>query len=466
MASNPEGSEPTEEATESGSNVTFRGLFGLPEFRAVYLSSVTSWIGDYLSRAAVTVLVYQQTRSVLLSAISFALGYLPWILAGPLLASLGDRYPHRRVMVIADVYRMTLTALLLIPGLPPALILLVVLLNSLGSPPAQAARSAMLPLVVGRERLTLAIAIQSTSTQAAMVTGYLIGATVAVGVNPRLAIGLDVCTYAISALLIATQVRARPAAVALAQRQHLLQETAEGFRVVFGNPVLRSIAIVVFAVVAFFIVPESLAASWAAQAVPNGSRGLNQGMIMAAGPFGFVVGGLLFSRLVPADRRRRMTPLLAVVTPLVLTPVLLSPPPFAVALLVTVSGLAQGALQPTLNAAFVLVLPPTHRARAFGVMNSGMQASQFAAVLITGSLADTFRIPLVVGLWSVAGTLAMGAVAVFWPNRARFSAAEQDASAETPPPATAPPFAAPPVTAPPKQAEPPVTPAEHAEPAA
>src|SRR5690349_20439654 len=117
-------------------------------------------------------------------------------------------------MVSADLFRMALTALLLIPRLPPVLILLVVLIASLGSPPAQAARSAMLPLLVGRERLTLAIANQSTSTQAAMVVGYLVGATVAVGLNPHLAIGLDVCTFAVSALLIATQVRARPAAVA------------------------------------------------------------------------------------------------------------------------------------------------------------------------------------------------------------------------------------------------------------
>ncbi|GIF15319.1 MFS transporter [Actinoplanes teichomyceticus] len=406
--------------------MTFRSLFALREFRAVYLSMVISWIGDYLSRAAVTVLVYQQTGSVLLSAVSFAVGYLPWMLAGPLLASLGDRYPHRRVMVVADLFRMVLTALLLIPGLPPAAVLTTVLLASLGSPPAQAARSALLPLVVGRDRLTLAIATGSTSAQAAMVFGYLVGATVAVGLDPRLALGMDVATFAVSALLIATGVRSRPAAVAPAQRRHLLRETAEGFRVVFGQPVLRSIAVVVFAVVAFFVVPESLAASWAAEAA-SGTRGLDQGLIMAAGPLGFVAGGLLFSRLVPVDRRRRLTPLLAVITPLALTPTLAAPPAAVVAVLVAVSGMAQGALQPTLNATFVLVLPPTHRARAFGVMTSGMQASQFAAVLITGTLADHFRIPLVVGLWSVAGTAAMGAVAALWPSRERFTEAERAA---------------------------------------
>ncbi len=428
MANDSEGPQQQAKATEGDQQVTFRSLFALREFRALYASLTINWIGDYLTRAAVTVLVYQQTRSVLLSAISFAVGYLPWILFGPVLSTLGDRYPHRRVMVFCDVFRMTLTAVLLIPGLPTALTLLILVLASLGAPPAQAARSALMPLVVGRDRLTLALALNNTSSQAAQVGGYLIGAAVAVSLSPRLALSLDLCTFALSALLVATGIRSRPPGVAPAQRRHLLRETTEGFQLVFGHPVLRSIAIVVFTTIAFSIVPESLAASWAAEATPDGiSQGLEQGLIMAAGPFGIVVGGLLFSRLVPAERRLRLVPLLAVVTPLVLTPTLFGPPATVVAVLVALSGMAQGAGLPALNASFALVLPASHRARAFGVMTSGIQTSQFLAVLINGVLSERFRIPLVVGLWSIAGTVLMTAVAAFWPKPEQFSAAERGA---------------------------------------
>ncbi|WIM97611.1 MFS transporter [Actinoplanes oblitus] len=429
MANAPEEPKPATSATEGVESATFRSLFRLREFRAIYASMVISWIGDYLSRAAVTVLVYQQTHSVLLSAISFAIGYLPWILLGPVLAALGDRYPHRRVMVFCDVFRMTLTAVLLIPGLPTPLVLLVILVASLATPPAQAARSAVLPLVVGRERLTLAIATNNTTGQAAQVTGYLIGATVAVGLDPRAALALDVCSFALSALLIATHLRARPAAVAEAHRRHLLRETGEGFQLVFGNEVLRSIAIVVFTVIAFVVVPESLAASWAAEASPDGtSQGLTQGLIMAAGPCGYVIGGLLFTRLVPAERRWRLLPLLAVGTPLVLIPILVNPPTLVAAGLILVSGMTQGAQMPALNGSFVLALPASHRARAFGVMNSGIQTSQFLAVGITGLLADRIKVPTVVGGWSVAGTVALLVVAMSWPSREKFLTAERAAT--------------------------------------
>jgi MFS family permease len=418
VANDPEGSRQAQKATEGDRSITFRSLFALREFRFVYASMLISWVGDYLTRAAVTVLIYQQTRSVLLSAISFAIGYLPWITFGPVLSALGDRYPYRRVMIACDLYRMAVVAVLLIPGLPVAAALLVVLLAGLGSPPAQAARSAQLPLVVGREHLTLATAVANTSGQAAQVAGYLLGSALAVGLTPRLAVGLDVVTFAVSALLITVGVRLRPAAVAPAHRRHLLRETAEGFQLVFGMPVLRSIAIVVFSAIAFSIVPESLAASWAAETTGDAlPQGLRQGLIMGAGPLGIAIGGLLFSRLVPAERRWQLVPVLAVATPLVLVPAIAAPPAAVVAGLVALSGLAQGAALPALNASFSLILPISHRARAFGVMTSGIQASQFFAVLITGLLSERFRIPLVVGVWSIAGTALMAGIVAFWPKK-------------------------------------------------
>src|SRR5919107_1774181 len=117
---------------------------------AVPAALIASWVGDYLARAAITVLVYQRTESVLLSAAAFAVSYLPWLLGGPVLSALAERYPYRRVMVVCDLIRMALILVLLIPGLPVAALLAVLFLVTLGSVPTQAARSAMLPLILGR----------------------------------------------------------------------------------------------------------------------------------------------------------------------------------------------------------------------------------------------------------------------------------------------------------------------------
>ncbi|MEU4694119.1 MFS transporter [Actinoplanes sp. NPDC023714] len=415
--------------------MTFREIFALREFRALFLSGLISAIGDYLSRAAITALIFDQSRSVLLSAAAFAISYVPWLF-GPLLSALAERYPYRSVMIASDVGRMVLIGLLLLPGLPVPVMFLLVFAAGMAAPPARAARSALLPMLVGRNHLGLAVATTQTSGQAAQVIGYLIGATVSLALTPRIALGLDVLTFAVSAVLVAYVIRHRPTQVPDGGREHLLAETSAGFRLVFGDRVLRSIAIVVFTMTVFAVVPEGLAAAWAGESASGpAARGLDQGMIMAAGPLGFVIGGIAFNRLVPASRRVRLVPVLAVLAPLLLVPTVAGVPAEAVALMVLLSGLVQGAIMPTLNATFVLALPDGFRARAFGVVNSGVQLSQFAAVMITGALAEQFRLPLVVGLWSIGGTAAMLIVAVFWPRPATFAeAAERAAAKEIPVP--------------------------------
>ena len=425
--------------TERDLPVTFREVLAVREYRAVLSSLLVNWLGDYLSKAAVTVLVYQQSESVLWSATAFAVSFLPWIIGGTVLSALAERYPYRRVLITSDVARMIPTALLLLPQVPVWLMLVLVFLASLGAPPTQSARSALLPQVVGRDKLPTAIVLNQTVGQTAQVVGYLIGAAVAATISPRLALGIDVLTFALSAAFIAKGVLPRPAARARGQRSHLLSESAEGFQVVFGRPTLRAIAVMIFVLTAFAIVPEGLAAAWAAQGDPGSTvRGLDQGLIMAAGPIGYVIGGIAVGRLAGPERRDRLIRSLSMlsVAPLILA--LFAPPAAFVAVLVMAAGFGQGGLVPTLNGKFVLILPHGYRARAFGVMQGGTQLCQFAGVMITGLLADRFFLPLVVGLWSIGGAVVMGWLAASWPSRRQFRLALERAVAESEPAAPAP----------------------------
>lgn len=406
-------------APEPDGPVTFRDLFAVREYRGVYASLVVNWLGDYLARAAIMVLVYQQSRSVLLSAASFAISYLPWIVGGPVLATLAERYPYRRVLIVADLARAVPIALIALPGVPVSAILVLLFVAMLGAPPAQAARSALLPLILDRRKVVTGLAVNASTAQAAQVFGYLAGAFVATGVNPRLGIALDAVSFVVSAGILAFWVTPRPAAFSPDQRRHLLRETGEGFRLVFGTPLLRSIAIMVFGLTTFTILPEGLAAGWAAVFRDDPSaRGFDQGLIMAAGPVGFVIGGLVIGRLVSPARRARLVKPFAVLAPLALAPTMFAPNAVTVAVLTAVSGVAVGGLMPTLNGEFVLALPHGYRARAFGVMQGGLQFTQFFAVVVTGALAQVSSIPLVVGLWSLGGLVLMIVLAARRPRSA------------------------------------------------
>jgi MFS family permease len=184
----------------------------------------------------------------------------------------------------------------------------------------------------------------------------------------------------------------------------------------------------------FCIVPEGLAAAWAADLTNNDTeRGLSQALIMAANPVGFIAGGLIVGRLVGPSRRQSLVRPLAVLAPASLVPALLHPSTIGVAVMAAACGFAVAGLVPTANGLFVQALPHGFRARAFGVMQGGLQIIQGLAVLCTGLLADVFNVPDVVGLWSLVGVGLMLLVGAWWPSPQRFTEAIAAASRTSPP---------------------------------
>jgi hypothetical protein len=396
--------------------VTFSEIFAVREYRALFAASQLSWIGDYMARAAVMALVFVQTGSVALSAAAFAISYAPWVLGGPFLTALAERLRYRTVMVTCDVCRAVLIGLVAVPGMPLPVMLLLVLGVAMIAPPALAARSATMPLVLTGDRVVLGIAVNQAGGQATQVFGYMAGAVIA-SVNPRIALLINSCTFALSAVIVRTGLRDRPPAMTERQRSNLLRETGEGFRVVFGTPPLRAIAVIVFASMLFAILPEGLAIGWADELVAGeeSRRGFYQGLIMVANPLGVVLGGVLISRLLTPSVRRRLVPLFAVAAPLSLVPALTEPGLVGVVAMASICGFIVAGITPTLNGLFVQILRHGYRARAFGVMNSGVQIIQGVAVLGSGLLTELLPIHQVVGFWSAAGVLLMGVLALRWP---------------------------------------------------
>ncbi len=400
---------------------TFGEVFASGEYRVIYAASALSWVGDFMAKAAVTALVLEQTGSVTTSAAAFAISFLPWIVGGPVLAALAERYPNRTVMVLCDVVRAVLIALVAVPHLPIWAMLLLLFGAALLNPPFDASRAALLPRLLEGDRYVVGVAVQSTGHQAAQIVGYLSGSALA-ALNPRLALLIDAGTFIASAALVGLGVRARPPLVTRAQRTHLLKETAQGFRVVFGTPVLRAIALLTLAMLLFTAPPEGLAAAWAAYVDPA-HQGLAQGLIMMGGPFGFFVGGLVINRFVAPERRRRLIRPFATLAPVTLVPALANPPAVVVALLAALCGVCVAGMVPASNGLFVQALPRQYRARAFGVMQSGIQITQAGAVMVTGILAAHRSLPHVVGWWSVGGIVLVVAVSLRWPAPREFNQA-------------------------------------------
>jgi hypothetical protein len=222
---------------------TFRQVLASSEYRAIYFSSALSWFGDSMARAAVTALVYRQSNgSVLLSAATFAISYLPWLGVGPVLTALAERYPLRRVMIVCDVVRMITMGLVALPGIPLPVMMLLLFGTALLNPPFDAARSAMLPQILEGDRYVVGLSLQRTVSQISMIAGYVGGAAFAAA-NPNNALYFNAATFGFSAVAIWFFVHERRPSLRQEERTSLLRETGDGYRVVFRNRVLRAVAL-------------------------------------------------------------------------------------------------------------------------------------------------------------------------------------------------------------------------------
>jgi MFS family permease len=110
------------------------------EYLAVFTGSALAWFGDNAARAAVTALVFDQTRSVAASGPTFAISFLPWLGIGPVLAAMAERYEYRRVMIFCDMVRMVLMGLIAMPNMPVAALIALLFATALLNPPFEATR--------------------------------------------------------------------------------------------------------------------------------------------------------------------------------------------------------------------------------------------------------------------------------------------------------------------------------------
>ena len=98
--------------------VSFVDALRVREFRVLWLADAQSMAGDQLARVALSVLVFERTSSEVLTALAYALTFLPALIGGALLSGLADRMPRRRVMIAGDLVRAVLLATMAVPALP------------------------------------------------------------------------------------------------------------------------------------------------------------------------------------------------------------------------------------------------------------------------------------------------------------------------------------------------------------
>jgi predicted MFS family arabinose efflux permease len=389
---------------------TFRDVFAVREFRALWFSEIGSVAGDRLALVALTLLVYDRTGSPLLTAVAYASGYLPWVIGGLFLADLADRYPRRSVMVVCDLVRAVLVAAMVTPRVPIAALVALLFATTMFAPPFESARAAITADILHGEQYALGTAVLQTTFLAAQVVGAA-GAGVAVAfIHVRPVLVIDAGTFVLSALFIGLGIRRRPAAAQRdAAQSSALGRALDGFRLVFGNQALRTLLLFGWLVI-FYTVPEGIAAPYAAKL---GGGPIATGLVLASTAFTTTIATPLFTRFVRPRRRINLMGPLAVLTcaTLVLTALR---PGLAISLVIFSLSATFGIYQIAANTAFVVRVPTERRAQAFGIANMGVIVGQGAAFVAAGAVTGFVAPAIVIAVWGGVGAVVAVVLTLRW----------------------------------------------------
>lgn len=267
---------------------------GVSGFRWLLSAQLVSEIGDWAARVALQLLVLERTGSAALSALVIAVSLAPWIGIGQVLASIGDRFPRRSVLIVSDLSRGIIFLVIAAFEIPTALILALAFLAGCFDPPFEAARSALIPQLVGSKTYGHALALATYVSSTGLLTGYVVGGGLSGWIGPRGALMVNAGTFVFSSYLVSHLPNDRAEAGERRPDVRAAMRFVVRDRVVFWS-------VVVYGLVAFFgMSVEGIAAPYGVEVL--GLADLRVGVMLAMVPLGTILGTLAM-RPEGSDRR-------------------------------------------------------------------------------------------------------------------------------------------------------------------
>jgi MFS family permease len=262
-------------------------------YRLFFFGQGTSLVGSWLSRVALSWLVFRLTGSAMLLGLVGFVGYLPSFLLSPMSGVLVDRWDRHRTLLVTQAAAMLQSALLawftLRGSIGTAHIITLSIaqgvINAFDTPARQAF---LVEIVEERADLPNAIALTTTMVNLARVAGPALAALLVGLVGEGWCFAIDSVSYlAVLGSLVAMRLAARP----LPRRdKHVLVELRDGLAYIARSRPIRSILLLLSLVSLTGVPYMVLMPIFAAEVYGGGPHTL--GLLMAATGAGAIVAAL------------------------------------------------------------------------------------------------------------------------------------------------------------------------------
>ena len=369
---------------EDASRIGYGAALRSREFRALLVSQLVSVTGTSVAAVALTILVYRRTGSPLLASLTFALGFLPFVLGGGLLSSIVDRVRPRRLVVGCDLASAALAMTMAVPAIPvPVLFALVLGIGTLLSL-SSGARATLVRDSVSADAYVPARSLIRIAVQLAQIGGNAVGGALLLLLTPSGALLVNASSFVFSATVIRVVV-ADHANEGGSSGATLLRDSLHGAREVFRHAELRRLLLLGWLVPMFSVAPEALAAPYVSQ--HGGSTAL-VGWWLVALPIGLIAGDVAGVRTLTARQQRRLVAP-AAAAGFVPYLVFAATPSLPAALVLLVLAGACSLYSLGLDGRVRDAAPSELFARAMTLNSAGLMTLQGLGFVLAGALAET-----------------------------------------------------------------------------
>ncbi|MBV1851229.1 MFS transporter [Catellatospora tritici] len=382
---------------------TYRDVLREPVFRTLFLTRTLGTAASSLRILALSVLVFDRTGSPILTALTFAIGFVPQVVGGTLLGAVADRVRPRPLIATGFVLDATAAATLALFALklPVGASLTLLAAVAVFAPIFNGASARLIAEALTGDAYVLGRSLSSVASGGAQLLGLAFGGAVVAAAGPRWAL----LAAAGAAVVAAAWVRlslpilaALPATPGSAVRQ----SGRMTWQLLRDRPV-RRLLLVQWLPPAFIAGAEALIVPYAAD---RGHGSAVAGVILACAPVGMVAGNLVYGRLIRPRARERLVA--AVIIGLGAPLALLAAPVSAAAAMV-VMFLAGAAFCYSLGVqrSFLDALTPAVRGQGFALQFTGLMTLQGVGPLLLGALAEQTSVGTAMAA-AGAGTAAVG----------------------------------------------------------
>lgn len=362
---------------------TYTEVFASREFRALLGNNVLMVLSETMQMLALSVLVYDATRSPFLASFAYTAGFLPEVVGGAFLLSVADRLPPRFAIVAGAGVRVAKLVLIAAVPMPAPMMLAVVLVLSVTRPVFTAAASGLLPEVLDGDRYVLGRSLFTVAISVAQIASLGAGGALLAWLQPREVFYAAAALALLGGLWSLAGLVPRPPRSGRTEHGVLTESLRRNARLLADRGV-RRLLLAFWLPVSLLTGAESLAVPYAAD---RGFAPNTGGVLLMALPFGMLAGDLVVGRFCAPATRERATLPLAMLVGVALVPLAL---PMSMWLAFTLFLLAAVGLayELGLQRAFVDAVPETVRAQGFGLLSSGLMAGQGVGSLLAGGVAE------------------------------------------------------------------------------